>query len=184
MAPFYEWSSTVSRLQSHYHYEETIYFLQFSSKEFLNSDGWKAELAKMKKSRYFQAYRKKWCGWKYFYMYLCKIDTYLKLPLQKNVVVKLWPLISIKLSIVTAQRSKYLEAQRKKTLAYAVEIHFMVSRHLHNIVLKMFLSQTVIYNLPKTSFCKKEKYDYFSVYRKKNFTGVIEKIFYMRQTHT
>ena len=33
MTPFYGWGSTVSRLQSHY--EETVYFLPFSSQEIL-----------------------------------------------------------------------------------------------------------------------------------------------------
>ena len=47
MPPFYGWGSTVSRLQSHN--KETVYFLSFSSQEFLvlswsTSEGWKAEL--------------------------------------------------------------------------------------------------------------------------------------------
>ena len=47
MAPFIGWDLTVSRQQSHY--EETVYFLPFSSQEYLvlnwsTSEGWKAEL--------------------------------------------------------------------------------------------------------------------------------------------
>ena len=47
MTPFYRWGSTASVLQSYY--EETVYFLPFSSKEFLvfnwsTSEGWKAEI--------------------------------------------------------------------------------------------------------------------------------------------
>ena len=47
MAPFYRWGSTVSRIQSHY--EETVFFLSFSSQEFLGLnwstlEEWKAEL--------------------------------------------------------------------------------------------------------------------------------------------
>ena len=46
MAPFYEWGSNVSRLQSHC--EETIYFLPLSLQEFLvlilsTSEEWKTE---------------------------------------------------------------------------------------------------------------------------------------------
>ena len=45
-APFYGWSSTVSRLQSHF--EEATYFLPLSPQKFLAhiwpaSEGWKAE---------------------------------------------------------------------------------------------------------------------------------------------
>ena len=47
MAPSYRWDSTASRLKKHN--EETVYFVPFSSQEFLvhnwsTSEGWKAEL--------------------------------------------------------------------------------------------------------------------------------------------
>ena len=43
MAPIYGWGSTVSRLQNHF--EETVYFLQCSSQEFLvlNDQPWQDE---------------------------------------------------------------------------------------------------------------------------------------------
>ena len=105
-------------------------------------------------------------SWKYLFTVGCTcLKFLLQLYFWKIFILKLWSLILLKPALAKTKISKYFEPERKKNLSFCSwKYFFMVCRQcvkflLQNVLLKIFSSQTAIFDLHQTGLCEtKSKY--------------------------